>query len=121
MENAFKAVQAYVSAVPINGFTIGEVNQVQLDSSQKYLSVNDGNELLRRLMAVGRALFANNSPVHWLPVCSVYDKSVDAGTPPHVVLDLTTSGLSSAVIKALTRNLGLPTVSGSYGKANDIK
>jgi hypothetical protein len=54
-------------------------------------------------------------------VCSVYDKSVDAGTPPHIVLDLTWSGLSSEVMKALTRNLGLPTISGSYGGVGDLK
>jgi hypothetical protein len=54
-------------------------------------------------------------------VCKVYDASVTAGTPPHLVMDLTTSGLSSEVIKAITRNLGLPTVSGSFGEVNGIK
>ena len=54
-------------------------------------------------------------------VCKVYDQSVTAGTPPHLVMDLTSSGLSSEVIKAITRNLGLPTVSGSIGEVNGIK
>ena len=54
-------------------------------------------------------------------VCKVYDQSVAAGTPPHLVMDLTTSGLSSEVMKAVTRNLGLPTVSGSFGEINGIK
>lgn len=57
----------------------------------------------------------------WFLVCKVYDQSVAAGTPPHLVMDLTTSGLSSEVMKAVTRNLGLPTVSGSFGEINGIK
>jgi hypothetical protein len=56
-----------------------------------------------------------------ITVCSVYDKSIEAGAPPHLVLDLTWAGLSSEVMKALTRNLGLPTVSGSYGGVGDLK
>ena len=54
-------------------------------------------------------------------VCSAYDKTVESDKPPHVVLDLTWSGISSHVMKALTRNLGLPTVTGSYGKAGGVK
>ena len=65
-----------------------------------------------------------NSPKTKFPkilnlVCAVYDKAVAAGNPPDLVLDLTTSGLSSEVMKAVTRDLGLPTVSGSFGGINE--
>ena len=46
---------------------------------------------------------------------------IDSGSPPDVVLDLSTSGDSSEVVKSLTRTLGLPTVSSTMGKAGDIK
>ena len=59
--------------------------------------------------------------IYFILVCKVYDESVAAGTPPHLVMDLTTSGISSDVIKAITRNLGLPTISGSFGEINGIK
>ena len=56
-----------------------------------------------------------------LEVCAVYDKSVAAGMPPHVVLDLTTTGLASDSMKAVSRNLGLPTISGSFGSLNETR
>ena len=46
---------------------------------------------------------------------------IDSGSPPDVVLDLSTAGDSSEVVKSLTRTLGLPTVSSSFGEAGDIK
>lgn len=54
-------------------------------------------------------------------VCTVYDKMVSGGIPPHVVMDFTWTGISSDVMKALTRNLGLPTISGSMGGVGDIR
>ena len=46
---------------------------------------------------------------------------IDSGSPPDVVLDLSTSGDSSEVVKSLTRTLGLPTVTSTMGEAGDIK
>ncbi|KAK4002516.1 hypothetical protein OUZ56_004340 [Daphnia magna] len=95
VDRAFTAVQSYLERTKVPGLSLGIVSRVVLDSTQKYLTVDD--------------------------VCSLYDKSVDAGIPPHLVLDFTWAGLSSEVMKALTRNLGLPTISGSYGGVGDLK
>ena len=46
---------------------------------------------------------------------------IDSGTPPDVVLDLSTAGDTSEVVKSLSLTLGLPTVSSSMGKVGDIK
>ena len=46
---------------------------------------------------------------------------IDSGTPPDVLLDLSTAGDTSEVVKSLSLNLGLPTVSSSMGKVGDIK
>ena len=40
---------------------------------------------------------------------------LDAGTSADFVLDLTKFGKPSAVVKSLTLDLGLPTVSAAYG------
>lgn len=54
-------------------------------------------------------------------VCNVYNKAVGDGKGPQLVLDFTWSGLSSEAMKAFSRKLALPTVSGSYGGVGDIK
>ena len=46
---------------------------------------------------------------------------IDSGTPPDVVLDLSTAGDTSEVVKSLSLTLGLPTVSSSMGKVGDIR
>ena len=46
---------------------------------------------------------------------------IDSGSPPDVVLDLSTAGESSEVVKSLSLTLGLPTVSSSMGEAGHIK
>ena len=46
---------------------------------------------------------------------------IDSGTPPDVVLDLSTAGDTSELVKSLSLTLGLPAVSSSMGKAGDIK
>ena len=54
-------------------------------------------------------------------VCGELDSMIDSGSPPDVVLDLSTSGDSSEVVKSLSLTLGLPTVSSTMGEAGDIK
>ena len=46
---------------------------------------------------------------------------IDSGSPPDVVLDLSTAGDSSEMVKSLTLSLGLPTVTSTAGEAEDIK
>ena len=48
-ENAFKAVQNYISPAKLPGLTLGEVTQIPLDSSKKFLTVDDG-----KLVRLGR-------------------------------------------------------------------
>ena len=45
---------------------------------------------------------------------------IDSGSPPDLVLDLSTAGHSSELVKSLSLNLGLPTVTSSTGEAEDI-
>ena len=45
---------------------------------------------------------------------------IDSGSPPDVVLDLSTAGDSSEVFKSLTLTLGLPTVTSTMGEVDDI-
>ena len=45
---------------------------------------------------------------------------IDSGSPPDLVLDLSTAGDSSEMVKSLTLSLGLPTVTSSTGEAEDI-
>ena len=45
---------------------------------------------------------------------------IDSGNPPDVVLDLSTAGDSSEVVKSLSLTLGLPTVSSTMGEVDDI-
>ena len=46
---------------------------------------------------------------------------IDSGSPPDVVLDLSSAGDSSEVVKSLTRSLGLPSVATTMGESGDIK
>ena len=50
------------------------------------------------------------------PVCAALDSMLDAGSPPSLVLDLTTGGVSSEVVKSLSLTLGLPTVTSSQAQ-----
>lgn len=40
---------------------------------------------------------------------------------PHVVLDFTMTGVGSETIKSFTAALALPTVTGSFGQAGDLR
>lgn len=40
---------------------------------------------------------------------------------PHVVLDFTMTGVGSETIKSFTAALALPTISGSFGQAGDLR
>ena len=46
---------------------------------------------------------------------------IDSGSPPDVVLDLSTAGDSSEVVKSLSLKLGLPTVTSTMGLSGDIR
>ena len=45
---------------------------------------------------------------------------IDSGSPPDVVLDLSTAGETSEVAKSLSLTLGLPTVTSAMGEPGDI-
>ena len=46
---------------------------------------------------------------------------IDSGSPPDLVLDLSTAGESSEVVKSLSLTLGLPTVTSAMGGPGNIK
>ncbi|CAG0922471.1 unnamed protein product [Notodromas monacha] len=52
--------------------------------------------------------------------CQQIDSLVNAGTPPHLIVDTTLSGVSSEIVKAVAKALQIPTMSASYGHDNDI-
>lgn len=56
-----------------------------------------------------------------LKVCAVYSESVELSESPHIVLDTTMSLVLSGISKSFTSALALPTISGSFGRADDIQ
>jgi len=56
-----------------------------------------------------------------ITVCSVYDKALKADKGPHVVVDMTMSGVASETAKSITAALSLPTVSASFGQEGDLR
>jgi hypothetical protein len=56
-----------------------------------------------------------------ITVCSVYDAAIKAENRPHVVLDLTMSGVPSETAKSVAAALALPTISTSFGQEGDLR
>jgi ionotropic glutamate receptor len=56
-----------------------------------------------------------------ITVCSVYDASIKGEAGPHVVLDMTMSGVASETAKSFTAALSLPTISTSFGQEGDLR
>ncbi|XP_063241815.1 ionotropic receptor 25a [Bacillus rossius redtenbacheri] len=54
-------------------------------------------------------------------LCKVYNDSLEASRPPHLVLDTTISGVPSEVLKSFTYALALPTLSASHGQEGDLR
>ncbi|XP_050348568.1 ionotropic receptor 25a isoform X2 [Nymphalis io] len=54
-------------------------------------------------------------------VCRKYNDMLSAKKTPHVVLDFTMTGVGSETIKSFTAALALPTISGSFGQAGDLR
>ncbi|CAH0399704.1 unnamed protein product [Chilo suppressalis] len=54
-------------------------------------------------------------------VCRKYNDMISAKKTPHVVLDFTMTGVGSETIKSFTAALALPTISGSFGQAGDLR
>ncbi|GBP52444.1 Ionotropic receptor 25a [Eumeta japonica] len=54
-------------------------------------------------------------------VCRKYDDMLSSKKTPHVVLDFTMTGVASETIKSFTNALALPTISGSFGQAGDLR
>ena len=46
---------------------------------------------------------------------------VDAGTPPDLLLDYTNTGVFSDAIKSLTKSLGIPSITTSYGQTGELR
>ena len=55
-----------------------------------------------------------------LTVCAELDSMISAGTPPDLVLDLTVAGETSEVMKKISLDLGLPTVTSASGEEREI-
>ena len=53
-----------------------------------------------------------------LLVCTQLDTMIEEGSPPDLVLDLSYTG---EMIKSISQNLGLPTVTSSLGAEKDIR
>jgi hypothetical protein len=51
----------------------------------------------------------------------VYDAALKADNRPHVVVDMTMSGVASETAKSITAALSLPTVSASFGQEGDLR
>lgn len=54
-------------------------------------------------------------------MCKTYGKLLEDNTPPHVVLDMTMTGMASETVKSFTAALGLPTISASFGQDGDLR
>ena len=54
-------------------------------------------------------------------VCNKLDAMLDNGSPPDLLLDLTMLGKAIKVVKSLSLNLGLPTVSTALGEERGIR
>ncbi|GLH09406.1 Chemosensory protein [Gryllus bimaculatus] len=54
-------------------------------------------------------------------LCSAYNQSLVDNRKPHLVLDMTRYDVPSETTKSFTKLLGLPTVSGSFGQAGDLR
>ena len=52
--------------------------------------------------------------------CAELDTMIDEGNPPDIVLDLTLGGMTSEVMKSISKTLGLPTVTSTMGEEEDI-
>jgi hypothetical protein len=46
---------------------------------------------------------------------------IDEGTPPDLIVDLTSRGSSTDVIQSLTASLGIPTITASSAAEGDLK
>ena len=55
-----------------------------------------------------------------LTVCGELDSMISSGSPPDLVLDFSLTGKTSEVMKHLSRNLGLPTVTSAIGEEREI-
>ena len=55
-----------------------------------------------------------------LPVCTELDSMISAGSPPDLVLDFSLIGRTSEVMKQISRDLGLPTVTSAIGEEREI-
>ncbi|XP_045585173.2 ionotropic receptor 25a isoform X1 [Procambarus clarkii] len=53
--------------------------------------------------------------------CDLMDGAITASKPPHIILDMTTTGMMAETAKSFTRALALPTFSASYGQEGDIR
>jgi ionotropic glutamate receptor len=51
----------------------------------------------------------------------VYDEALKADKGPHVVVDMTMSGVASETAKSITAALSLPTISASFGQEGDLR
>jgi ionotropic glutamate receptor len=51
----------------------------------------------------------------------VYDAAIKADKRPHIVLDMTMSGVPSETAKSITAALSLPTISTSFGQEGDLR
>lgn len=54
-------------------------------------------------------------------VCELLQVALDAGNPPHLIVDTTYSGVNSEIAKMLAKKLAVPTISTSYGDYNDLR
>ena len=66
-------------------------------------------------------LTASVDAVSDITVCKVYDAAIKDDKAPHVVVDMTMSGVASETAKSITAALSLPTVSASFGQEGDLR
>ncbi|XP_021939210.1 ionotropic receptor 25a isoform X4 [Zootermopsis nevadensis] len=93
-----------------------EAFNVALDYVKKNPSL--GVEIGEVIKAVGNT---TDAQTFLKSICSVYDAAIKAETRPHVVLDMTMSGVPSETAKSVTAALALPTISTSFGQEGDLR
>ncbi|XP_069687672.1 ionotropic receptor 25a isoform X2 [Periplaneta americana] len=114
----------FVSAVPINILFLNEERNemgreafnVALEFTKKKLGPDI--EIGKVIRAEGNSTDART---FLESMCSVYNDSIAEGSPPHIVMDMTMSGVASETAKSFTAALALPTISTSFGQEGDLR
>lgn len=120
-EKAFEVAKEYVRRNPSLGLAVDPVIVVGNRSDAKTFLENGINFLVIYKYKLWHSLVGCSNSNRDSIVCRKYNDMLSAKKTPHVVLDFTMTGVGSETIKSFTVALGLPTISGSFGQAGDLR